>query len=255
MKLKVIFDGTVFAAKENISQTFRGGQFLYFDPQLEENQSLEIGIAFLAILPGLNDTHLLKVWDELQVLDTDNIVPIPREISESDFEFYIALGTSIDQPNFRAYLVYSDISLESLTAQLDELKTNTSLLIQHRSFTPNYAEFTSGIRPYISGLLSSNETYIWHITEDLEVLSVSCYFDIKPLGILILEVCDQEQIYSLTLDCSQLSDNNNTWRHQFLNLFLRHESSMRITSSQKITSLTFYTRSIVFLPPVKFLSD
>jgi hypothetical protein len=211
MKLKIIFDGTVLAAGKNISQTFRGGQFLYFDPQLEENQSLEIGISFLAILPGLNDTSLLKVWDELHVLDTDNIIPIPREISESGFEFYIALGTSVDQPNFRAYLVYSDISLESLAAQLDDLKTNTNLLSQHQPSTSNNQKNTLGIRPYISGLLSSNETYIWHIIEDLEILAVSCYFDIKPLGILSLEVYEQGQISSLTLDYSQLNeDSNNT---------------------------------------------
>jgi hypothetical protein len=63
MQLKVIYDGTLLSsAPRNLSQSFTGGQYLYFDPQLGENLALMIGVAWLIKLPGVNG-DLLKVWE------------------------------------------------------------------------------------------------------------------------------------------------------------------------------------------------
>jgi hypothetical protein len=176
MKLQVIFDGTVYAAGRNLSQTFKGGQFLYFDPQLETNQSLEMGVSLIARLPGLNGT-IDKLWDNLGTMNSDNIIPIPREVSEANFDFYLGLGSSIDQPNFRAYVIYSEVTQESISSQIDDLKAeidkilqnqttafnletaiglnqlaqNTALTILGTGLVPISAGVTAGVVPVLSG--------------------------------------------------------------------------------------------------------
>lgn len=136
MKMRVIFDGTVYAAGRNLTQTFKGGQFLYFDPQLEPNQDLDLGVTLIAKLPGLNGA-IDKLWDDLGILNTDNIIPIPREVSESGFEFYLGLGSSIDQPNFRAYLIYSEVTQESVSIQVEDLKKEIELILQNQTTSFN----------------------------------------------------------------------------------------------------------------------
>lgn len=132
MKMRVIFDGTVYAAGRNLTQTFKGGQFLYFDPQLETNQFQELGVSLIARLPGVNGT-IDKLWDDLGILNTDNIIPIPREVSESGFEFYLGLGSSIDQPNFRAYLIYSEITQESVSNQIEDLGEDIEQILENQT--------------------------------------------------------------------------------------------------------------------------
>jgi hypothetical protein len=137
MQLKVIYDGTLLSsAPRNLSQSFTGGQYLYFDPQLGENLALMIGVAWLIKLPGVNG-DLLKVWETSNSLDTDVIIPIPREVSESGYELYCSFGTSVDQPNFRAYVIYSNITQESLAGQLGTLQADVDLILQNQttSFT------------------------------------------------------------------------------------------------------------------------
>jgi hypothetical protein len=136
MQLQVIFDDTVIAAGRNLSTTFKGGQFIYFDAQLGDDLVLEIGVALLIKLPGING-ELVKVWDNSEILNSDNLIPIPREISESNFDLYLGLGSSIDQPNFRAYVIYTEVSQETLSAQIDDLQADIDLILQNQTTSFN----------------------------------------------------------------------------------------------------------------------
>lgn len=133
MQVKVIYDGLVSASEpRNLSQPFTGGQYLYFDPQLPEGIALMIGVAWLIKLPGING-DLLKVWETSNSLDTDTIIPIPREISESGYELYCSFGTSVNQPNFRAYVIYSEVTQESLAADLDQIQSDLADILQNQT--------------------------------------------------------------------------------------------------------------------------
>ncbi len=133
MEIKIIYDGTVFASEpRNLSQPFKGGQYLYFDPGLDDGLALIIGVAWLIRLPGING-QLTKVWETKNSLDTDEIIPIPREVSESGFELYCSFGTTVDQPNFRAYVVYSDVTQESIGDDVAAIKEDIKLLLQNQT--------------------------------------------------------------------------------------------------------------------------
>lgn len=137
MEVRVIYDGAILASQaRNLSTAFTGGQYLYFDPQLPEGIALMIGVAWLIKLPGVNG-ELIKIWETNNSLDTDNILPIPREISESGYELYCSFGTSVDQPNFRAYVIYSEVTQESLAAQLEAVQNDLDLILQNQTTTFN----------------------------------------------------------------------------------------------------------------------
>lgn len=132
MELRLIYDGAVSASGRNISQTFVGGQFLYFDPQAGEGISMEIGVALLIKLPGIGG-DLLKIWEDRGFLDTNNLIPIPREVSEAGYELYIALGVAADVPSFRAYVIYSTVTQESLSQQITDLQTEVTTLLENQT--------------------------------------------------------------------------------------------------------------------------
>ena len=63
------------------------------------------------------------------------MTPIPREVSESGYEIYLGIGTSVDQPNFTVYVIYSDVTQESLAAQLDTVQDDLNLILQNQTTT------------------------------------------------------------------------------------------------------------------------
>jgi hypothetical protein len=139
MDINVIFDGPVLASSpRNLTQAFKGGQFIYCDPHLPPDpntggpQSLILGVAFLIKVPLIGGEKLV-LWDSLQDLDSKVLTPIPREVSESGYEIYLGIGTSIDQPNFTVYVIYSDVTQESLASQLDTLQDDLNLILQNQT--------------------------------------------------------------------------------------------------------------------------
>lgn len=143
MDINVIFDGPVLASSpRNLTQAFKGGQFIYCDPHLPPDpdtggpQSLILGVAFLIKVPLIGGEKLV-LWDSLQDLDSNVLTPIPREVSESGYDIYLGIGTSVDQPNFTVYVIYSDVTQESLAGQLDTLQADIDLILQNQTTTFN----------------------------------------------------------------------------------------------------------------------
>lgn len=138
MELRVIYDGPLVAADKNLSTTFKGGQFLYFDPHLSPDPEtgaeryIELGVSLLAKVPIIGGEKLV-LWDDLGFLNSDLLIPIPREVSESGYDFYLGIGTSIDEPNFTAYVIYSEVSQETLAADLESLKDDVALILENQT--------------------------------------------------------------------------------------------------------------------------
>jgi hypothetical protein len=138
MEIRVIYDGPLAAAAKNLSQTFTGGQFLYFDPHLPPDPNtgaeryIELGVSLLAKVPIIGGEKLV-LWDDLGFLNSDLLIPIPREVSESGYEFYLGIGTSIDEPQFTAYVIYSTVTQETLAADLDSVKTDLDSILENQT--------------------------------------------------------------------------------------------------------------------------
>ena len=133
MELRLIYDGPVNATGRNVSETFKGGQFIYFDPGAD---ALELGVSLLIKLPGIGG-DLLKLWEDRGFLDSDTLIPIPREVSEAGYDLYLGLGTAADVPSFRAYVVYSTVTQESLSEQITALETEVTTLLENQTTSFN----------------------------------------------------------------------------------------------------------------------
>lgn len=122
MQLKVIYDSPIYPDQVNISQDFKGGQFLIFHiPGAPEDEESAIGLALNARLPLIGSTTI-KNWSDISEANTDKLIVLPREYSESNFDFYCAFASPIFIPLFRVYVVTSEASLEGLNTSLEEIK-------------------------------------------------------------------------------------------------------------------------------------
>jgi hypothetical protein len=176
MQLLNIFDASLSPNTENLSTRFKHGQFLVFDGNLPLGESYEIGIALNAVIP-LIGTTVLRNWDSTEFLDTDQMISIPKEFSESDYEFYVAFGCASPIPDFRCYVITSEVTQETLADDLiqiqadinlilenqttafrlqaaigvNELAQNTALSILGTGLAPISAGITAGVVPVLSG--------------------------------------------------------------------------------------------------------
>ena len=132
MNLINIFDGSLAPNTVNLSTRFKHGQFLVFEGNLPLGESYEIGIALNAVIPLIGST-VLKNWDSTEFLDTDQMIRIPKEFSESDYEFYVAFGCSFPISNFRCYVITSEVSQESLSAQIEAIQADIDLILQNQT--------------------------------------------------------------------------------------------------------------------------
>lgn len=120
-ELSVIYDATLAANSVNTSIEFSNGKFVYFTcSSLSVNEVAEIGISCIARLPSLSGT-VDKLWVELGTAFTDTLIPLPSEIADFNFTFYLAFSTEFSLDGFRAYVVTSTTTLESLEAQITSL--------------------------------------------------------------------------------------------------------------------------------------
>lgn len=122
MELKVIYDGAIYPDRVNLSQDFKGGQFLIFDiPGFPDDEVVFIPTALNARIPLIGNTTV-KHWDETSETNTDSLLAIPREISESGYSLYCAFLSTSFIPLFRCYVLTSKVSIEDLKSSLDEIK-------------------------------------------------------------------------------------------------------------------------------------
>lgn len=123
MELAVIYDGSLASDSFNLSQPVTGVQFLYFSAGNDFNYELEIGVSLVLFTPTIEGGDQAKIASPLGTLNTNEIVPIPREISESGLTFQLAFGVDSNVSGFRAYAFKSDNSLDSLADQIAALET------------------------------------------------------------------------------------------------------------------------------------
>ena len=134
MNLINIFDGTLLTSPENGNLTipFKHGQFLIFDAGLPLGEEYIIGVAYNMIVP-LIGTTASKSWETNEFLKTDEIVRIPREFSDSDYEVYVAILPSEEIPNFRCYVVTSDVTQETISENLSQIQADIDLILQNQT--------------------------------------------------------------------------------------------------------------------------
>jgi hypothetical protein len=132
MNLINIFDGSLAPNTVNLSTRFKHGQFLVFDGNLPQGESYEIGIALNAVIPLIGST-VLKTWSSTEFLDTDEMISIPKEFSESDYEFYVAFGCSFPISNFRCYAITSDVTQETISEDLSQIQADIDLILQNQT--------------------------------------------------------------------------------------------------------------------------
>lgn len=122
MELAVIYDGFLDPAAFNLSETFTGGQFLYFSAGDNFNDEFEIGVNLVVFAPVLGGSDQAKYVKDLGILNTNSVIPLDREVSESGLDYQLAFGVDSGLSGFRAYVFRSDNSLDSVAAELAEVK-------------------------------------------------------------------------------------------------------------------------------------
>jgi hypothetical protein len=134
MQLRNIFDGTLLLKPDNGNLTlpFKHGQFLIFDAGLPLGEEYIIGVAYNMIIP-LIGTTAPKSWETNEYLKTDEIVRIPREFSESDYEVYVAISPSEEIPNFRCYVITSEVTQETLSDDISQIQADLDLVLENQT--------------------------------------------------------------------------------------------------------------------------
>jgi hypothetical protein len=122
MELAVIYDGVLSASDFNLSETFTGGQFLYFSAGNDFNDEFEIGVNLVVFAPTIGGGDQAKYAKDLGILNTNAIIPLEREVSESGLTYQLAFGVDSSLSGFRAYVFRSDNSLDSVAADLEQIK-------------------------------------------------------------------------------------------------------------------------------------
>lgn len=121
MELAVIYDGALDPEQFNLSEQFTGGQFLYFSAGNDFNDEFEIGVNLMVFVPTIGGEQA-KYAKDLGILNTNNVIALEREVSESGLSYQLAFGVDSGLSGFRAYVFRSDNSLDSLAVDLAEIK-------------------------------------------------------------------------------------------------------------------------------------
>jgi hypothetical protein len=127
----------------NLSTRFKHGQFLVFDGNLPLGEYYEIGIALNAVIPLIGST-VLRNWDSNEFLDTDQMISIPKEFSESDYDFYVAFGCSFSIPDFRCYVITSEVTQETLSDDISKIQADLDLVLENQTTAFNLQAAIAG---------------------------------------------------------------------------------------------------------------
>ena len=120
--ISIVYDSSVSPTDTNTTNTFRNGKFVYFtSTDLSPSQFYEIGVSCIIRLPTIGGTTD-KLWTDLGTLRTNEIITLPSEIADFDYDFYLAFGTEAEIPNLRCYLCSSEVNLESIDSLIRSLE-------------------------------------------------------------------------------------------------------------------------------------
>ena len=133
MSLIVVFDGDLTPSQENISNLFQNPKFLLIDvisPSLEEGEGLIIGFSVNIIVPVIGKTiqkyipH--TIFDSLfsQDADTENIIYLPQEVTDSPYNIYVGINPSRNC----TLRIYAEVENCSNCQLLEEINDNKNRL-------------------------------------------------------------------------------------------------------------------------------
>lgn len=120
MELAVIYDGALSESDFNLSEQFTGGQFLYFSAGNDFNSELEIGVSLVCFVPTIGGDQA-KIVKNLGVLNSNEIISLEREVSESGLPYQLAFGVDSGVSGFRAYVFRSDNTFDQTADQITEI--------------------------------------------------------------------------------------------------------------------------------------
>ena len=160
--LSIIYDNSISPTAINVTNYFKHGKFIYFtSSDLTPNQYYELGVSCIIVLPTLNG-NVDKLWSDLGTLRTNEIIPLPSEIADFDFNFYLAFGTQDEIPNLMVYVCTSNVTLETIDAEIKALQTSvgdiqtTTTINNYQSTLQNAALsiIGTGLIPITGGVTS-----------------------------------------------------------------------------------------------------
>ena len=61
------------------------------------------------------------------------MISIPKEFSESDYEFYVAFGCAFPIPDFRCYVITSEVTQETLADDLIQIQADIDLILENQT--------------------------------------------------------------------------------------------------------------------------
>ncbi|UAJ73733.1 hypothetical protein IQE94_05480 [Synechocystis sp. PCC 7339] len=133
MELSVIYDGVLDPSAFNLSEMFRNAQFLYFSAGNNFNYELEIGVSLVVFAPTIGGGEQAKLAADLGVLNSNQIIPLTREVSESGLDYQLAFGVDTSVPGFRAYVWTSEVTQEGLAEAIAQLQENALDILENQA--------------------------------------------------------------------------------------------------------------------------
>lgn len=129
MKIEIVFDGFVSSAQISTSRKFKGCQFLLFEvtsinPPLSSTEGVQIGFAINVEVPVIGKTLTRYVPYKITEafyegsLDSKEIIGIPREFTDSDYDFYCSFNSGVNL-SLRVYSIFSEVNLETINNKLE----------------------------------------------------------------------------------------------------------------------------------------
>lgn len=154
--VRVVYDGSLVPLSINDSIPFTGGRFIYFTASsLSTDEELEVGISCLVNLPTLNGTTT-KLWAEIGTALSDSIIPLPSEIGDMPYDFFLSFGVGSEVSGFRAYVISSEDTLESIASQIEDLEAKLDAL----KATTDLINLNASIQNIALGILGTGLTPI-----------------------------------------------------------------------------------------------
>lgn len=120
----LIFNGSIFPDSISTTALFRNGLFLLFSIDEPDNIAYDFGMSLRIIVPTsqrIEEKDIPLTLEERNLGTSFDIAKIPDEVSRAGFECYCAFNSNRQFDNFRAFVITSDVSLDSLDDKIEKI--------------------------------------------------------------------------------------------------------------------------------------
>lgn len=131
----IIFDQNIEGGRVYISRAFTNARFLLLDtPSLPQEEAYEIGASLNVNIPLIGRTisknYPILSENIVGVSDTFYLVPIPVELSDSQYDMQLVLGVGSNLGSFplRVYAYSNDTTLNTIEEELEEILARLSTI-------------------------------------------------------------------------------------------------------------------------------